>query len=259
MASNLGPLAAVKGRISRNHQGLEAELSETQALLETSAGFLYVVDFASKSAAQRALSQNTVRWTYLAEILREDAQIYFAFTSLYERDLFSALMLVKDVGPKTAALIVAELGAENILRLMQQGVWKGLKIAGVGPKTWESIVFGLNKKKKALLPLLTKVQGVPVESKSSTVEKLSSNESFDFDSSTTASGADSNMAWTPTRYPSDSIITMFEGLGLNTTQTNVLFADCLKEIENFQELPDTQKVPHMLKLHGRHRSVGLGK
>ncbi len=266
MASNMGPLAAVKGSLHLHHEGYAADLTESQAFLESVAGHLYVVDFASKSAllramgiasratgiASRAMDSSNIsstssnpRWIYLAEILREDAQQFFAFASLYDRDLFNAVMQVKDVGPKTAALIVAELGAENILRLMQQGVWKGLKIAGVGPKTWESIVFGLNKKKKSLLPLLNKAQ--QQTGSSSTAKNLRTN------SENENNDSERNPTWTPALFASDALITMFEGLGLSATQTNALYSECAREIKNFHELTDAQKVPELLKVHGRGR------
>ncbi|NCN41559.1 hypothetical protein GW916_09975 [bacterium] len=256
MASNMGPLAAVKAIVSTEHLGVMGELGDTQAFLETQNGELYIVDYASKTSLMRAMEVSAggsiQTWVYLAEIIREDARLFFAFNSLHERDIFVALTQVKDVGPKTAAVIVAELGAENIMRLMQQGVWKGLKIAGVGPKTWDSIVFGLNKKKNSLLPLLTRVQSSPENSvpstKTSTTAKLSGDMA-----TTSADFIAESKAWKPSLFASDALITMFEGLGLNPTQTNQLFSECSKEVENFQELSDPEKVPEMLKVHGRNR------
>ena len=216
------------------------------ALLETEQGVLWSLDFSSTRALNLALARSNA-WFYLAEILREDARLLFAFNSLSEREVFTALIQVKDVGPKTAALLVAELGAEGILRLMQEGTWKGLKIAGVGPKTWDSICFGLNKKKKQILPILSTAQasaalpvdeGTKVQASTSPVKTSSS-------------------TWSRPQFVSEALVQTFEKLGLNAAQTQALFEQCHKESEEFEGMTDAQRIPFMLKLHGQHRGMGL--
>jgi Holliday junction resolvasome RuvABC DNA-binding subunit len=244
MAANLGPLVALKGSLSREHRGIAWPLSNTQLLLETERSELYLIDFLSERKLRHLEEHQGPVWVYIAQVIREDALQYFGFASALERSLFEELKEIKDVGPKIAATLAAELEPRDLLRLMQEGAWAGLKIAGVGPKTLESVVFGLNKRKKNILPLLERAQQVarPLGQKNST--KIQS-----------AIAEESVPAWRPSLYPSSSLLQMFEGLGMAPAQTQKLYQECCDEVEGFKEFEDRARVPVMLQRWGQNKTL----
>ncbi len=249
MATTLGPLVALRGHLLREHEGFSWPLDDTQLLVECDSARLYLVEFSSARVVRALLDLPQPAWVYVAEIVREDAHQYFGFSSAVERALFEEIKEIKDVGPKTSALIVAELGASDLMRLMQEGPWRGLKIAGVGPKTLDTLVFGLNKRKKSLLPLLDRALATRVESKkhaAAATRQASSQEER---------GEALVAAWRPSLYASDSLLKMFEGLGLAPAQAQKLFEDCLEHVEGFSELEDHARVPVMLQRWGQMRWV----
>lgn len=263
MAANLGPTAGIFGSLfSKGVNALASKTPSTTLFFQTRDGYLFELDFASRRACEfvqnRAAQSGSEIWVYTAEILREDARQFFAFNTFEERVLFSQILAVKDVGPKTAATLVAELGPSGILRLMQEGTWKGLKIAGVGPKTWDSIRFGLEKKEKTLVPLLRGLMATqnsdevtPAVEVGSTVVKVTAGSDAQQGQSETQDV--SSGSWKPRAYASDSLISMFENLGLDSRQAQELFELSLKEIKGFEKMSDVQRVPLMLRLYGRSR------
>lgn len=269
MAANLGPTAGFLGSIFTG--GTQAGLGKTPSttlFFQTRDGFLYELDFASRRACEFAQNRGSQLsreiWVYTAEILREDARQFFAFNTFEERVLFSQILSVKDVGPKTAATLVAELGASGLLRLMQEGTWKGLKIPGVGPKTWDSIRFGLEKKEKILLPLLRGLMATSGSSEPEPSRATGSRAASESTVTKVTTGSDSQQGqsetqdvfsgtWKPRTFASDSLISMFENLGMDNRQAQELFELSLKEIKGFEKMSDVQRVPLMLRLYGRSR------
>lgn len=262
MAANLGPTAGFFGTVFfEGTSTLATKTLSTTLFFQTRDGYLYELDFASRRACEFAQSRGqngSEIWVYTAEILREDARQFFAFNTFEERVLFSHILAVKDVGPKTAATLVAELGPSGVLRLMQEGAWKGLKIPGVGPKTWDSICFGLEKKEKTLVPLLRSLittidsaEVTPAPETGSTVTRVTTGS--DTQQGSTEKQNISSGTWKPRTYASDSLISMFENLGLDSRQAQELFELSLKEIKGFEKMSDVQRVPLMLRLYGRSR------
>ena len=251
MATTLGPLVALRGNLLKDHEGFAWPLENTQLLVESEGARLYLVEFSSARVVQSLFSLAQPTWVYVAEIVREDAHQYFGFSSALERALFEEVKEIKDIGPKTSALVVAELGGQGLMRLMQEGAWHGLKIPGVGPKTLDTLVFGLGKRKKSLLPLLDRAMHARVETK-----KRPESSSEDAVVSTTVVEKISVQAtWRPSLYASDSLIKMFEGLGLAPPLAQKLFEECLEAFEGFSELEDKNRVPLMLQRWGQSRWV----
>jgi Holliday junction resolvasome RuvABC DNA-binding subunit len=258
MAANLGPLVAMKGTLKKSHAGVSWPLESTQLLLEReSPEEIFVIEFSSERKVRYLERLQGPLWIYIAQVIREDALSYFGFSSLSERCLFEEIKEIKDVGPRTAATLVAELDAVDFLRLMNEGAWKGLKIAGVGPKTLESLVFGLNKRKKSLLPLLDQARR-----EASPLEDLElSQNSPDPKSKKSESPTHAEVApqgWRPNLYASEALVKMFEGLGLQAAQTHSLFDDCFKNVAGFRDLSDQQRVPVMLQRWGQARFAQEG-
>ncbi|MEO5667219.1 MAG: hypothetical protein ABIR96_04095 [Bdellovibrionota bacterium] len=249
MAANLGPLVALRGQLLREHEGFSWPLDDTQLLVECESARLYFVEFSSARVVKNLLSLPQPAWIYVAEIVREDAHLYYGFSSAVERALFEEIKEIKDIGPKTSALIVAELGPQDLFRLMQEGAWHGFKVPGVGPKTLDTLVFGLGKRKKSILPLIDRALSGRVESKKRSAPMGATDETSVTDKTMGA------LAWRPALYASDSLLKMFEGLGLAPPQAQKLFEECLEAFEGFSELEDKARVPIMLQRWGQSRWV----
>ncbi len=75
-------------------------------------------------------------------VVREDAQILFAFSSVAERSLFRTLLKVNGVGPKMALAIVSGMTVLEFSQYVHAGDVTGLcKLPGVGKKTAERLII----------------------------------------------------------------------------------------------------------------------
>ncbi len=87
-------------------------------------------------------------------VVREDAQILYAFSSTAERSLFRTLLKVNGVGPKMALAIVSGMTVDEFAERVKAGDAIGLtRLPGVGKKTAERLIIemrdGLPKTKDA--------------------------------------------------------------------------------------------------------------
>jgi len=75
-------------------------------------------------------------------VVREDAQILYAFSSTAERGLFRTLLKVNGVGPKMALAIVSGMTVEEFAERVRAGDAIGLtRLPGVGKKTAERLII----------------------------------------------------------------------------------------------------------------------
>ena len=75
-------------------------------------------------------------------IVREDAQILYAFSSTTERELFRTLLKVNGVGPKMALAIVSGMTVNEFAERVRAGDAAGLtRLPGVGKKTAERLII----------------------------------------------------------------------------------------------------------------------
>ena len=82
---------------------------------------------------------------YTHMVVREDAQLLYAFASRYERELFRALIKVNGVGPKMALAILSGIEAARLVTCIeQQDVSALVKVPGVGKKTAERLVIEMS-------------------------------------------------------------------------------------------------------------------
>ena len=80
-------------------------------------------------------------------VVREDAQLLYAFYSTAERRLFRDLIRINGVGPKLGLTILSGIGVSEFARAVQEGnaaVLTGLP--GVGKKTAERLIVELRDK-----------------------------------------------------------------------------------------------------------------
>lgn len=84
---------------------------------------------------------------YVSHIVRETAELLFAFKNLREKKLFELLTTVKGVGPKSAYNIVSQLNMDILINSILNEDKKTLtKVSGVGAKAASQIVLDLQKK-----------------------------------------------------------------------------------------------------------------
>ena len=75
-------------------------------------------------------------------VVREDAQILYAFSSTAERALFRTLLKVNGVGPKMALAIVSGMTVDEFAGRVKAGDAIGLtRLPGVGKKTAERLII----------------------------------------------------------------------------------------------------------------------
>lgn len=78
--------------------------------------------------------------------VREQELRLFGFETSEELSFFEKLITVSGVGPKTALVLLTELGVGGIVEAIKLNNPKGLKISGVGAKTAEKIIVDLKDK-----------------------------------------------------------------------------------------------------------------
>jgi Holliday junction DNA helicase RuvA len=101
-------------------------------------------------------------------VVREDAQLLYAFYSQSERQLFRDLIKINGVGPKLALTILSGVTAEEFTRCVMENDAKALTaLPGVGKKTAERLIVELRdrlaKNAAAVLPGGGSVAGLKVE------------------------------------------------------------------------------------------------
>lgn len=89
-----------------------------------------------------SVGEEVVLHTHL--VVREDAQLLYAFFSQSERQLFRDLIRINGVGPKLALTILSGISADEFTRCVMDGDAKALtNLPGVGKKTAERLIVEL--------------------------------------------------------------------------------------------------------------------
>lgn len=74
-------------------------------------------------------------------VVREDAQLLFAFASKQQREMFRSLIRVNGVGPKVALAVLSTLSAQELMQCMaNEDVAQLCKVPGIGKKTAQRLV-----------------------------------------------------------------------------------------------------------------------
>jgi Holliday junction DNA helicase RuvA len=83
--------------------------------------------------------------------VREEALQLFGFRTLRERELFTLLISVSGIGPKSAVAMLSGMSADEIVTAIRQSNYARItSIPGVGRKTAERMVIELRDKMAAL-------------------------------------------------------------------------------------------------------------
>lgn len=81
---------------------------------------------------------------FVHQIVREDAQLLFGFSSKKERAVFRALISVNGIGANTARMMLSSLNSDELIRAVVKedvGVIKAVK--GIGIKTAQRVIIDL--------------------------------------------------------------------------------------------------------------------
>lgn len=99
-----------------------------------------------------AIGEEVVLHTHM--VVREDAQLLYAFYSTGERKLFRDLIRINGVGPKLGLTILSGISAQDFARAVQDGDAVALTgLPGVGKKTAERLIVELRDKLSDIAPL----------------------------------------------------------------------------------------------------------
>ena len=80
-------------------------------------------------------------------VVREDAQLLYAFTRVRQRDLFRNLLKVNGVGPRVALAILSGLSAEEFVAcISNEDVDQITRIPGIGRKTAQRLIVEMKDK-----------------------------------------------------------------------------------------------------------------
>lgn len=80
-------------------------------------------------------------------VIRDDAHELYGFTSVMEKALFSILISVSGVGPKTALQMLTLYTLPELVRSIKDGDAKAVSLVpGIGKKTAEKVVIDLKDK-----------------------------------------------------------------------------------------------------------------
>jgi len=81
---------------------------------------------------------------YIYTHVREDAFDLFGFKTKFEKELFTTLLTVNGVGPKSAMTILSSAGTDTLVNAIVSGDQLALtKVPGIGKKTAERLVVEL--------------------------------------------------------------------------------------------------------------------
>lgn len=126
-------------------KGTLSEIFGTEALIETSGGVFYKVHITPALAQKGVSSDQLELYTYLN--VKEDDLTLFGFDTYQEYTMFTYLIAIDGVGPKTAYLIVSSSSPADIRTAVHANdVAFFQKIKGIGKKTAQRILIDLSAK-----------------------------------------------------------------------------------------------------------------
>lgn len=121
---------------------LKGELMEKQppSLLLNVNGVGYELE-APMSTFYELPAIGDVATVFVHMVVREDAQLLFAFASKQQREMFRSLIRVNGVGPKVALAVLSTLSVQELMQCMaNEDVAQLCKVPGIGKKTAQRLV-----------------------------------------------------------------------------------------------------------------------
>ena len=125
-------------------KGPVTSLTPTAAVIEAG-GVGYLLNISLQSYAALASMQEAKVWVH--HIVRDDAQLFYGFSTTGERDLFRLLITVSGIGANTARIILSSYSPDELATIIATGNTASLNgIKGIGTKTAERIILDLKGK-----------------------------------------------------------------------------------------------------------------
>lgn len=153
MAAKLGPKFAIRAKLLSDWSP-SLGANDPECVLACGEDHAISVEVYSQSLRTRLYQEESPRWIFLAQVLKEDEETLFAFATPEERKIFIALKELPAIGPKKAATLMGALGVEGLRSLLYGESARAFKVPGIGPKTLSQISQGLQNNKKKFSPLL---------------------------------------------------------------------------------------------------------
>ncbi len=125
-------------------KGNVQELTPSYVIIDVG-GVGYYVGISLQTFENLKLGSET--FIYTQQIIREDANLLFGFSTVSEKELFNLLISVSGVGPVSALIMLSSLSNLEIANaiLSKQSVILQ-KVKGIGTKTAERIIVDLKDK-----------------------------------------------------------------------------------------------------------------
>jgi Holliday junction DNA helicase RuvA len=128
-------------------KGTVSEIKGNMGLIETSSGIFFRCYLTPAILSAKTPGEKIEIYTYLQ--VREDALILFGFEDQSEHDLFTLLLTVSGIGPKTAYSIVSFTKPTLLYEAVRSNQLDYFtKIPGLGKKTAMKIILELSQKLK---------------------------------------------------------------------------------------------------------------
>jgi holliday junction DNA helicase RuvA len=136
MGYDIHMISFISGRI--------IEISERHLIVDVG-GLGYGITVTDGTASGLRLDSKINLWTYLA--VRENALDLYGFRDQKEHRIFSLLITISGIGPKSAINILSIVSIDSLLHSIKTGsVGHLVKVSGIGKKTAEKIVLELRDK-----------------------------------------------------------------------------------------------------------------
>lgn len=128
-------------------KGLLVEITPSNAIVEAN-GIGYNLNISINTYSKIHQQQEVL--LYLHHVVREDAELLFAFADKVERDIFRLLIGVSGVGPNTARIMLSSLTPSEIAgAITTDNLTKIKGVKGIGLKTAQRIIVDLKDKVNA--------------------------------------------------------------------------------------------------------------
>lgn len=126
-------------------KGILSEIAQNKALIETSGGVYYELFIPHTFIQKHLVGTSCELYTYLH--VKDDGLTLYGFENRDQHRMFTLLLSVHGVGPKSAFTIVQQCSPDEIIRAVKEGNSAFFTaISGIGKKTAHTILLELSGK-----------------------------------------------------------------------------------------------------------------
>jgi Holliday junction resolvasome RuvABC DNA-binding subunit len=246
MSSKLGPRFALQLKVEA-HWSLHLASQDMALVMISAAGEAFQVEIPSEALREHLKRSDIYTWIFLAQILREDEEIWYGFGSPVERLLFEELKEIPGIGPKTTALLIGNLGLKSLKQLLLGENPALFKVPGIGPKTMVKVAQGLQNDKERFLKFLSSSGTGGPEHSANTSLSLK----------TAMQGVENIDPEVSRAALSPAIIKALERLGLNLNEVLELYREVLSE-GDLDKVSEPDLIRMLIQRWGLWRSRAKG-